>query len=147
MSTYAPILQVYPGIAYGMDDDSFKALRTQYQDTWQEMTGETATKDTLGQPLQTPGLSAGEWGKQLQNDKTMQDTYGWLKYGLSHKDFVNEQDSMQSAYGHKLDTSATLEIMRQQHEKITAGGGAEPQLAGGPPKTKANLDIGSSMAR
>ncbi len=145
MSTYAPIMQIHPGLSYGIDDDQFQQRRQEYSDTYYEQTGQLPDQAALNQAFLKPGLSSAQYGKELQADQNMQKTYAWLKFGLSHTDFMHEKEMMRNVFGSHMSDEEALQHYRQQHEQSAGGGSAS--LRPQPVSKEPPLSRGSSMAR
>lgn len=95
-----------PWAQYGLTKDTYGALATSYGTEYQKLTGQTldaaglqkaftSVKDPTGNNF----LSASQYATQLQQDQNVQNTYGWVKYGLDYNQFQQHKASMAQAFG------------------------------------------------
>jgi hypothetical protein len=137
--------QNMPWAAYGMDRDSFHAGMLDYGGTYFALTGETATPEVLAQAFKER-YSGGEWRQHLTRDANMQKTYGWLRFGMEHQEFVRYKREQRQAFGSELTDEQAVKQLEYRHAShdpmaVAAPVARETTKRGGDP------ELGASVVR
>jgi hypothetical protein len=95
-----------PWADLGINKDTYAALSTSYGTEYKKYTGQDIPAAALKQafsnvkdPTGNNFLSASQYAQQLQQDTAIQNTYGWIKYGLDYQQFQQHKQAMTQAFG------------------------------------------------
>lgn len=147
--------QSKPWTGFGMTKDVYAATLNDYATRYEALTGQLIDVSQPGAGTQffsylSKGLTGSEFQQQFMMDKTMQATYGWLKYGLDYQSFQQEKLQMQTAFGaqwHPLsDTDAVAQL---QYWHRSGGPDASARAAAPSPQKQAAVPgaAGQSVIR
>jgi hypothetical protein len=131
-----------PWAQYGLNADQFKGAVADYNSTYKELTGQSATPEILAQALKNQYTGA-EWRSYLMQDQNMLKTYGWLKFGLSYTQFQQNKTTMQLGLGKMpTDDQALKQLQYSQAARDSFAVTAPP-----PQKKSTPTDFAGSVAR
>ena len=122
---YGRTIAEMPWAAYGLDKDTYAQMTSTFSTEYKKVTGQDIGKEALQQAFQNPRdptgglLSASQYAQQLMNDTNIQNTYGWVKYGLDYSQWTQQKLSMRSAFGRDINDAEAATVL--QYNK-TAGG-------------------------
>ena len=98
---------------WGLSEDAYRSMHADYATTYKQLTGQdipdaalsSAFKDGAGQ------WTAAQYEQSLKNSSSIQNQFGWIKYGLDYLGFQQEKLKMNPAFGHTLsDAEATSQL-------------------------------------
>lgn len=102
---FAAVIQTMPWAQYGLDKDTYTSMATTFGTEYTKVTGQNITADALKQAFQNPRdptgglLDASQYAQQLMNDVNIQNTYGWVKYGLDYAAWTQQKLQLQTSFG------------------------------------------------
>ena len=124
-----PYKDAQPWIQYGLNFDQYQSQAGTFATEYKKITGQDISGEALSQAFSslkdvTGGLLTGsEYAQRLQNDKNIQKTYGWVKYGLDYQQFQQQKLQMRQSFGKDLtDQEATAQL---QYFHAAQGGNRE----------------------
>lgn len=123
---FASVLGTMPWAQYGLDKDTYAATAGTFGTEYKKITGQDITKDALHQAFLSPPAAGGgimtgsQYAQQLMNDKAIQNTYGWVKYGLDYASWTQQKLSSQTAYGRSINDAEAATLL--QYGKAASGG-------------------------
>jgi hypothetical protein len=102
----------------GMDRHQWESHVASWQEQYERATGNKLDLTKAGDLEMMRGRSglsltatAGELKSFIEHDKGMRETYGWLKHGMNHDDFLLQKNQMRQAFGAELsDQQAILQL-------------------------------------
>ena len=122
---YGRTINEMPWSAYGLDKDTYAQMTSTFGTEYKKVTGQDIGKEALQQAFQNPRdptgglLSASQYAQQLMNDTNIQNTYGWVKYGLDYSQWTQQKLSMRSAFGRDINDAEAATVL--QYNKTAAG--------------------------
>jgi hypothetical protein len=114
-----------PWLAFGMDQTSFQRQLSDYQDTYQQLTGQrldfsmdASTNPSIGWVWQafSQNLTQSGLREQFLHDQNMLNTYGWLKFGLDFDTFQQRKVDMRVSFGQDLTNDQAILQLQYQHQ-------------------------------
>jgi hypothetical protein len=115
-----------PWAYYGLDKDAFQSAVLDYSQVYQDLTGQTPGKDLLAVAL-GQRYTGTEWRTFLQQDASLQKTYGWLKLGYNFQQFQSAKVGMQESLGYvPSDQQAVLQLQYSQAGHNSAAAAIAP---------------------
>ena len=123
---FASVLATMPWAQYGMDKDTYAATAGTFGTEYKKITGQDITKEALHQAFLSPPAAGGgimtgsQYAQQLMNDKSIQDTYGWVKYGLDYASWTQQKLSSRTAMGRDINDAEAATLL--QYGKAASGG-------------------------
>ncbi|MFI4977526.1 MAG: hypothetical protein ACHQC8_02440 [Solirubrobacterales bacterium] len=120
-----------PWLQFGMDPDTYHSRLSQIATDWQRYTGQVlnANDGGLGQDWvnkQLGGVTPGLAAPSIVDDPALQKAFGWVKYGLTFRDYQLKKDQMDQAFGSTL---TDAEAVTQLHYFQAAQGSAQTARA------------------
>jgi hypothetical protein len=141
----ASYVQAQPWIGLGLTKDVYAGLATSYGTEYQKLTGQTIDASSLAQAFQNVKdptgnnfLSASQYAEQLQSDQKIQNTYGWVKYGLDYNQFQQHKMAMQQAFGAPPTDQQAVQGLQYWHQNAGANAAvhaANPSTSNNAPAT------------
>jgi hypothetical protein len=141
---FASVLANMPWAQYGLDKDTYAATAGTFGTEFKKITGTDISKDALHQAFLSPPaagggiMTASQYAQQLMNDQSIQNTYGWVKYGLDFASWTQTKLGMRTSMGRDVQDTEAATIL--QYNKAATGSSAtvtakqtgqqQPQLAG-----------------
>jgi len=122
---FASVLANMPWAQYGLDKDTYAATAGTFGTEYTKVTGQDITKEALAKAFSSAPaagggiMTASQYAQQLMNDQSIQNTYGWVKYGLDYASWTQQKLSSQTAYGHSINDSEAATIL--QYGKAASG--------------------------
>lgn len=105
-----------PWAFYGMEKEAYAQTLSGLNTVWTKMTGESAMpqswidKAITGEQGGRGLMTVTGFEQQLLNDKDIQKTYGWLKYGMDYRDFQQKKLSWGDFGKNMSDQEAVLQL-------------------------------------
>jgi len=118
-NTNLAALQPWAGV--GLSKDSYQSLATTFGSEYKKVTGQDIPADQLAKAFTSSQTGAGglltgsEYAQQLTSDKAIQDTFGWVKYGLDYNQFQQQKLGMQQAFGQPLEDHQAVAQLQYWH--------------------------------
>ena len=116
-----------PWALYGLAKDSYVGLATTYGTEFKKLTGQDISSDALQSaftkvkdPTGAGFLSGSQYAQQLQSDTNMQNTYGWLKYGMDYSQFQQHKLGMTAAFGGTPTDAQATQALSYWHQNASA---------------------------
>jgi hypothetical protein len=122
---FSNVLSTMPWAQYGLDKDTYTSMATTFGTEYTKVTGQNITADALKQAFANPRdptgglLDASQYAQQLMNDVNIQNTYGWVKYGMDYATWTQTKLGMQTAMGGPISDSSAATVL--QYQKAAAG--------------------------
>jgi hypothetical protein len=125
-----------PWAAYGLSQSQYQSTLNSYSTVWNQLTGGPLFVGSPGpdyanairvQTALQKGLSSSDFQNQLIQDASMQQAYGWIKYGLNFQQFQQQKLSMQATFGATLTDAQGVQQLRYLHTAQGADVGARQQ--------------------
>lgn len=112
-----------PGAQYGLNNDQFHNVLTQYQTTMQELTGTGGDMAQFENYLRSQNgqMNASFLRESIMHDSNMLNTYGWLKYGLDYDQFQNQKKQWQTLFGKDLSNTEGIQQLQYLHQAQGTG--------------------------
>lgn len=134
-----------PWLAWGMDQSTFQRQLSDYQDTYEQLTGQRADFDpsTLVGGKQMDMASAYFWQSFQQNltqsglrerllhDDRVQSTYGWVRFGLDFDTFQQRKVDMRMSFGQDLNNDQAVLQLQYLHQTQGSGRAVTAQAPSG----------------
>lgn len=124
-----------PWARYGLTSDQYASLSSTFGTEFQKLTGQAIDQPNLAKAFTaqqdvTGGfLSGSQYASQLQQDKNIQDTYGWVKYGLDYNQFQQHKQSMTQAFGGAPSDPQAVQALQYWHVNQAASQAVQAQPA------------------
>ena len=116
-----------PWAQYGMTKDTYAGLATTYGTEFKKLTGQDIPSDALQSafakvkdPTGAGFLSGSQYAQKLQSDTNMQNTYGWLKYGMDYSQFQQHKLGMTAAFGGTPTDAQATQALSYWHQNASA---------------------------
>jgi hypothetical protein len=125
---FASVLKNMPWAAYGLDKDTYSAMANTFGTEYKKVTGTDISPDALAAAFGTgPGAGGGimtgsQYAQQLMNDKSIQNTYGWVKYGLDFASWTQTKLGMRTGMGRDVNDAEAATLL--QYNKAATGASA-----------------------
>jgi hypothetical protein len=112
-----------PWAFVGLNATEYNARVSSYQTVYKNLIGRDATDAELTQAFsggagQGSGgglLSASELDSKLKNDTTLQQTYGWLKFGMNYTEFQKQKADFRTQFGTQLTDEQAVQQLTYDH--------------------------------
>jgi hypothetical protein len=148
---FASMLQNMPWAAYGLDKDTYSAMANTFGTEYKKITGTDISPDALAAAFGVgPGAGGGimtgsQYAQQLMNDKAIQNTYGWVKYGLDYASWTQTKLSMRTGMGRNVNDAEAATIL--QYNKAATGSSAGVTVKQTGQQTQQPAGVGGSVVR
>ncbi len=148
---FSNVLATMPWAQYGLDKDTYAAMSGTFGTEYKKITGQDITKEALRQAFQNPRdptgglLTASQYSQQLMNDTNIQNTYGWVKYGLDYSAWTQQKLQSQTAFGRTLTDSDAATLL--QYTKSAAGATASVTAKQTGQQGQQLVGVGGSVVR
>lgn len=114
------IQQQMPWLQFGMDAETYHSRLSQLASDWQRYTGEVLnpTDGSLGQQwveAQLGGVTPGLAAPSIVDDPAIQKAFGWVRYGLTYRDFSLKKEQMSDAFGTQLTNDQAVTQLHYFH--------------------------------
>jgi hypothetical protein len=151
-NAFGTIIGNMPWAQYGLDKDTYQQMSTAFGTEYKKVTGQDITKDALAQAFASGKsdpqglLTASQYAQQLMNDQNIQNTYGWVKYGLDFSQWTQQKLQSQIAFGRSINDAEAATFL--QYNKAAAGSNVavSARQAGGQQQQQA-VGVGGSVVR
>jgi len=123
---FGTVIQNMPWAQYGMDKDTYAATAGTFETEYKKITGQDISKEALAQAFLSPPAAGGgimtgsQYAQQLMNDQSIQNTYGWVKYGLDYASWTQTKLSMRTGMGRDINDAEAATLL--QYNKAATGG-------------------------
>lgn len=141
-----------PWAKYGLDKDQYSSVASIYGVEFKKVTGQDITQDALHEAFRNPrdqtgGLLTGsQYQQQLMQDANIQNTYGWVKYGMDYSAWQQQKLGMHQAMGRDVQDSEAASLLQYNSQ---ARGGNQAAVARVPQQqpTVGAAGVGGSIVR
>lgn len=102
-----------PWAFVGLRAQDYQARVSSFQSVYQDLIGRNATQDELNNAfaLGKGETSASDLRQNVMQDTNMQETYGWLKFGLNYQGFQRQVADYRTQFGGDItDEQAILQL-------------------------------------
>lgn len=112
--------QQMPWLQFFMDAETYHSRLSQLASDWQRYTGQVLNPTDAGLGQQwvesqlggvTPGLAA----PSIIDDPAIQKAFGWVRYGLTFRDFSLKKEQMDDAFGTQLTNDQAITQLHYFH--------------------------------
>ena len=140
-----------PWAKYGLTKDEYQSAAGTFGTEYKKITGQDITKDALHQAFLSPPaagggiMTASQYAQQLMNDQSIQNTYGWVKYGLDYASWTQNKLSMRTAYGRDINDAEAATILQYGKAATGASAGVTAKQTG--QQTQQPAGVGGSVVR
>lgn len=121
------IKQRSPWLAWGLDQTTFNRQLSDYEDTYEQLTGQRVAFDpAVGKQMDMASnflweafrnnLTQSGLREELMHDETIRNTYGWIKFGLTFDDFQQRKVDMRIAFGQDLSNDQAMLQLQYLHQ-------------------------------
>lgn len=118
-----------PWLAFGMDQSTFNRQLSDYQDTYEQLTGQRpgwnqANPDAVTYQMSDAfqrNLTQSGLREELMHDENIRSTYGWIKFGLNFDDFQNRKTDMRLSFGQELTNDQAVLQLQYLHQAQGSG--------------------------
>jgi hypothetical protein len=148
---FASVLANMPWAQYGLDKDTYAATAGTFGTEYKKITGQDITKDALHQAFLSPPaagggiMTASQYAQQLMNDQSIQNTYGWVKYGLDYASWTQNKLSMRTGMGRDVTDAEAATVL--QYNKAATGSSAGVTVKQTGQQTQQPAGVGGSVVR
>jgi hypothetical protein len=148
---FATVLANMPWAQYGLDKDTYAATAGTFGTEYKKITGQDISKDALHQAFLSPPaagggiMTASQYAQQLMNDQSIQNTYGWVKYGLDFASWTQTKLGMRTAMGRDVQDTEAATIL--QYNKAATGSSAGVTAKQTGQQTQQPAGVGGSVVR
>ena len=122
---FASALANMPWAQYGLDKDTYAATAGTFGTEYKKITGQDISTAALKQAFLSPPaagggiMTASQYAQQLMNDQSIQNTYGWVKYGLDYASWTQTKLGMRTAMGRDVNDAEASTLL--QYGKAASG--------------------------
>jgi hypothetical protein len=136
MASFGLVSRERQWLAYGLSQSQYQSTLNSYSTVWNQLTGQPLFVGAPGPDYRNAvwvdaafkkGLSSSDFQNQLIQDSSMQQAYGWIKYGLNFQQFQQQKLSMQATFGATLTDAQGVQQLRYLHTAQGADVGARQQ--------------------
>ena len=141
-----------PWANYGLNKDEYAATAAIFGTTFKQVTGQDISPEALAKAFSNPNdptgtnlLTGSQYQQQLMNDTTVQNTYGWVKYGLNFEQWTQQKLSMQTSFGRTLNDAEAATVLQYTKSASGSNMGVTAKQTG--QQTQQPAGVGGSVVR
>jgi hypothetical protein len=148
---FASVLATMPWAQYGLDKDTYAATAGTFGTEYKKITGQDISKEALHQAFLSPPaagggiMTASQYAQQLMNDQSIQNTYGWVKYGLDYASWTQTKLSNRTAMGRDVTDAEAATLL--QYNKAATGSSAGVTVKQTGQQSQQLAGVGGSVVR
>jgi hypothetical protein len=122
---FSAVLANMPWAQYGLDKDTYAATAGTFGTEYKKITGQDISKEALAQAFSSAPaagggiMTASQYAQQLMNDQSIQNTYGWVKYGLDYASWTQQKLQSRTAFGRDITDAEASTLL--QYGKAASG--------------------------
>lgn len=140
-----------PWAGVGLTRDEYQTAIGQFSNAYESLTGQQMGTDVnnpdqgfefMWQAL-SHGQNVSEAMHKFKQDKAMQETYGWLKYGLDYEQLQQQKLGMRAEFGRDLSDQEAVTQLQYLHQ----ASGSSYQAQARPPQQDKAAGVGQSVIR
>ena len=141
-----------PWANYGLTKDEYAATAAIFGTTFKQVTGQDIAPAALAKAFSNPNdptgtnlLTGSQYQQQLMNDTAIQNTYGWVKYGLNYSQWQQQKLSFQGSFGRTLNDAEAATVL--QYTKAASGSNMGVTAKQTGQQTQQPAGVGGSVVR
>lgn len=144
-----------PWANYGLTKDEYAQAASLFGTTYKQVTGQDISPAALQEAFKNPRdptgglLTSSQYQQQLMNDTAIQNSFGWVKYGMNFTQWTQQKLAFQSSFGSTINDSQAATIL--QYTKAASGASASvvgrATPAPQPQQSTAQAGVGGSVVR
>jgi hypothetical protein len=148
---FASVLSTMPWAQYGLDKDTYAATAGTFGTEYKKVTGQDISKDALHKAFLSPPAAGGgimtgsQYAQTLMNDQAIQNTYGWVKYGLDYASWTQQKLQSRTAMGRDIKDTEAATLL--QYGKAASGSNMGVTAKQGGQQQQQPAGVGGSVVR
>lgn len=117
--------QQMPWAVYGLTKDEYQSAAATFGTEYKKITGNDISPEALQAAFANPRdptgglLNEAQYAQQLMNDASIQQQFGWVKYGLDFSAWTQQKLSLRGAFGRDINNAEAATIL--QYDKAASG--------------------------
>jgi hypothetical protein len=142
-----------PWANYGLTKDEYAATAAIFGTTYKQVTGQDISPDALAKAFSNPNdptgtnlLTGSQYQQQLMNDTAIQNTFGWVKYGLNFEQWTQQKLSFQGSFGRTLNDAEAATVLQYTKSASGSNMGVTAKQTGQQSQTQ-TAGVGGSVVR